>query len=247
MKTEKFSLYRNYEIKCLSFFPETENVTSVTVGVHGFAGDKDSSMLRKLGKKLSELGGALICFDFPCHGESPAGEDLLTVQNCIDDLSLVADHVRNNYPHAKKNIFATSFGGYISLLASEKLYDFDFILRAPAVTMPVILLETVLKTERATFEELGTVRCGFERKMDLPFSFLLDLEAQIDTKKKPLDGRALIIHGTLDTVVPPSHVLEYCGAHPKVRLHLMEGADHRFKNAGELDCICDTAIDFIYN
>ena len=82
---------------------------------------------------------------------------------------------------------------------------------------------------------------------DLPFSFLLDLEAQIDTKEKPLDGRSLIIHGTLDTVVPPTHVLEYCSAHPKVRLHLMEGADHRFKNAGELDCICDTAIDFIYN
>ena len=72
-------------------------------------------------------------------------------------------------------------------------------------------------------------------------------QAQIDTKKKPLDGRSLIIHGTLDTVVPPSHVLEYCSAHPKVRLHLMEGADHRFKNAGELDCICDTAINFIYN
>ena len=119
MTVSNFSLFRDYEIKCKLFAPEDGEIKQIIVGVHGFAGDKDSSMLRKLGKKLSEMGGALICFDFPCHGESPAGEDLLTVQNCIEDLSFVADHVRKNYPHAKKNIFATSFGGYISLLASE--------------------------------------------------------------------------------------------------------------------------------
>lgn len=246
MTVKRFSLTRDYEIKCLAYLPEQGSVTSVTLGVHGFAGDKESSMLKALGKKLTERGGALFAFDFPAHGESPASEESLTVLNCINDLIFLADYVRARYPAAEKFIFATSFGGYISLLASDRLSDFEFILRAPAVTMPKILLDTVLKNDRDSFEKTGVITCGFERKLSLPFSFLLDLEDMEDTRRLPLSQRSLIIHGTNDSVVPLEHILEYCDSHPDADLRLMEGADHRFKRKGELDCVADLTIDFIY-
>jgi len=246
MTERRFIITGDYGIVCREFLPDDERVTGVILGVHGFAGDKESSVLRLLAEELSKSGTALVCFDFPAHGESPAMEDYLTVLNCINDLIFLADYVRARYPAAQRFVFATSFGGYISLLASDKLSDFEFILRAPAVTMPKILLDTVLKTNRDSFEKTGVITCGFERKLSLPFSFLLDLEDMEDTRRLPLSQRSLIIHGTNDSVVPLEHILEYCNSHPDADLRLMEGADHRFKRKGELDCVADMAIDFIY-
>ena len=47
MKIEYFSLKNKYEIKYKLFLPE-DAVKNVIIGVHGFAGDKESSMLEKL-------------------------------------------------------------------------------------------------------------------------------------------------------------------------------------------------------
>lgn len=88
----------------------------IVLGVHGFAGDKECSMLFELAKGIDAFGGALVCIDFPAHGESSVDESKLTVENCINDLLWIAKWVNNNYPSAEKYIFATSFGGYISLL-----------------------------------------------------------------------------------------------------------------------------------
>ena len=42
MHIRYFSIQRAYEIKCKIFLPEDQNVKSLIVGVHGFAGDKIS-------------------------------------------------------------------------------------------------------------------------------------------------------------------------------------------------------------
>lgn len=244
MTVSSFSLFKSREIKCKSFVPEG-NVELAVLGVHGFAGDKESSALRRLAEKLSKKGGALICFDFPAHGESPAAEDHLTVDNCIEDLLFVAECLRREYPAAKKAVFATSFGGYISLLASDRLSDFDFVLRAPAVTMPRILLETVLKTDRKSFKASGVIVCGFDRKMALPFSFSEDLDRQESLFEKPFPRPALIIHGTEDDIVPFSHIEKYCALHPSARLIPIVGADHRFKKERELEQVIALACDYL--
>ena len=85
MRITYFSIQRAYEIKCKLFIPETQEINNIIVGVHGFAGDKESSVLDQLASACSENGTALISFDFPSHGESPVQEDMLTVENCKND------------------------------------------------------------------------------------------------------------------------------------------------------------------
>lgn len=244
MITKTFDIKREYRIKCKAYAPSEGDVKRVILGVHGFAGDKESSMLLELAKGIEPNGGALICFDFPAHGDSEADEKHLTVENCIGDLLAVSDWISKNYPTANKFVFATSFGGYISLLASEKLKDYRMILRAPAVTMPKVLLESVLKITPEQFKEQRLVECGFERKIRLPYTFYENL-----VRYNPFDmeykNEMLIIHGDKDDIVPIGDVEAFKETHDKVNLLVMKNADHRFKNSGEMDYIVHETLKFM--
>ena len=106
MKIQFFSLKRAYEIPCKLYAPADGIIENIILGVHGFAGDKDSSMLEKLAEYACAKNTALICFDFPAHGNSPVNEEMLTVENCKKDFCALVEYVRNHYPHAKKYVFA---------------------------------------------------------------------------------------------------------------------------------------------
>ena len=244
MKKTDFSLARLYEIKCRLFAPEDEIVEHVILGVHGFSGDKDSSMLEKLGAMVCDNRGALICFDFPAHGESPVGEDRLTIDNCKEDLLRVMEYASELYPRAEKSVFATSFGGYITILCAEKLGEVSLILRAPAVTMAKVLLENVLCMDEEAFKARGVVDCGYERPLKLPYSFYEDLLRQECIFCKDLLLPTLIIHGDRDDTVPLDDVEAFAMV-MRVRLEIIAGADHRFKHPGEAAKILSLTKDFL--
>ena len=240
----RFAIFHTYEVKCKLFLPGNGVIKRIILGVHGFAGDKESSMLSRLAESATLEETALVCFDFPAHGESAHTEDLLTIANCVQDLLCVAEWTRDQYPDAERYIFATSFGGYISLLCTNELSDFSFVLRAPAVTMPKCLLNSVLKVTREEFERGGVLQCGFERKINLPFAFYEEM-LQYDPIKKDYQQQMLIIHGDSDDVVPYSDVVLFCQRHPQMKFITIKGADHRFKKPGEVERIIDETMWFI--
>ena len=49
-----------------------------------------------------------------------------------------------------------------------------------------------------------------------------------------------IIHGERDDVVPPEVVLAFANKHKNTELFWVKGADHRFKNPGEVETIVET-------
>lgn len=240
MRIEKISIQRKYEIMCKIFMPENANVKSAIIGVHGFAGDKESSMLNKLAEGVVESGSVLICFDFPAHGESPVNETELTVENCKKDLLAVVEYINDKYPKTQKSIFATSFGGYISLLCYDLLTEFNYILRAPAITMPDLLLNNVLKISAETFKTQEFVDCGFERKIRLPYSFYTELQLQENLLHKDFERPIYIFNGDMDDIVPLELILTFANNHKSTELFLIKGADHRFKNVGEIEKIVAT-------
>lgn len=237
MRIEKFSIHRKYDIMCKSFIPENSDVKNVIIGVHGFAGDKESSMLNKLAEGVVASGAVLICFDFPAHGESPVTESELTIENCKKDLLAVAEYISKTYPHTHKSLFATSFGGYVSLLCYDTLSDFRFVLRAPAITMPSLLLDNVLKISADTFAAQGFIECGFERKIKLPYSFYTELREQKDLLNEEFQRPIYLFHGDLDDIVPLEVILTFANNNKSTELFVIQGADHRFKNAGEIETI----------
>lgn len=245
MKLQCFSIKREYEISCKLFTPDTQTVNNVIIGVHGFAGDKDSSMLKKLAMDICQKNAALICFDFPAHGDSCVGEEMLTIENCKNDLLAVIDYVVCKYPDTKKSIFATSFGGFITLLSADKLTNFTLVLRAPAVTMQKLLLDNVLKISAEDFKRENVVECGFERPIKLPYSFYEELLQQENLFNKQFILPILIIHGNRDDIVLLDDVAAFVKLQKNTRLEIIQGADHRFKNTGELEKIVDLTTRFI--
>ena len=146
METRSFLLDSSGgKIPCRAFLPEGEAELAV-LGVHGFAGDKESSVLYKLAEALCLRRGALVCFDFPAHGESRAPDSHLRVHRCMEDFLTVADHIRQQFPGCRYGVFATSFGGYITLLCAERIPDFGMVLRAPAVTMAETFIRRIINT-----------------------------------------------------------------------------------------------------
>ncbi len=245
MKTEYFSIKNQYEISCKIFLPDDGRIDNVIIGVHGFAGDKESSMLETLAATFCLHNSAVLSFDFPAHGSSHVGEEMLTINNCKNDLCTVLEYVSNEYPNASKSIFATSFGGYITLLCADKLANIPLVLRAPAITMPKVLLENVLKINANDFKTAKYIACGFERPINLPYSFYEDLMSQevIGSKQIPLP--ILIIHGDCDDIVPLSDIEAFSASQSDVSLKIISGADHRFKNEGEMEAIVNLTKTFL--
>ena len=49
-------------------------IKQVVIGVHGFAGDKESSVLIALAEMLEKMNIALVTYDLPFHGENISNE-----------------------------------------------------------------------------------------------------------------------------------------------------------------------------
>ena len=229
---------KEYGISCKLYAPQCDPEL-VVVGVHGFAGDKESSVLQELGKALCARGSALICFDFPAHGQSQAADHFLRVDHCKRDLLTVAEYVKDRYPRSRYGIFATSFGGYITLLCHEMLIGWDMVLRAPAVTMAQTFAEKIIHVPVEEFLANGGQCCGFERKMFVSADFYQDLlHHSFTIPRQPL----MIIHGTKDDVVDYGAVAKLAEKYENIRLVPVENADHRFKNPGEMEIILQSAM-----
>ena len=246
MNITYFSLTREYEIRCKSFLPENGDVEAVIIGVHGFAGDKQSSALQQLALSCTKHRAALICFDFPAHGDSSVNEEKFSVQNCKSDLLAVAQYVNEKYPDARKCVFATSFGGYITLLSAKYLDKYTFVLRAPAVTMPKVLTENILHISRDEFRKAGVVKCGFDRPLMLPYCFCEELVAQEDVCKSFVLQPTLVIHGGCDDIVPCADVEAFVHAQCNVKLQILKDADHRFKKPGEMETVIRYTMEFLH-
>lgn len=231
---------QDHPIPCRQFLPPLPP-HRVVLGVHGFAGDKDSSVLTALGEALCARGDALVCFDLPAHGASTAPDDHLRLAQCQGDLLTVAHYVRTAWPQAKYGLFATSFGALVTLLCRDGLADFQTVLRAPAITMAQTFPEVILPCTREEYQRTGGAWCGFERKMFVPWAFYTDLlAAELPAPNRP----ALVIHGTADDLIPFEAVEQWAHQHPNLHLHPIPGADHRFKGAGELETIVALALDW---
>ena len=227
---------------CKAFMPDDGSVGLAVLAVHGFAGDKESSAIAALAGELCAKGHAAVyCFDFPAHGAHPSDE--LSVAACTDALAGVAQYVAGQHPDARKAVFATSFGGYMTLRCLEELSrvfgQFAVVLRAPAVKMAQTL-EGLMGESGITLLEKGcSVEFGYERKLSVGRSFLDELRGYDVCRSyaRPM----LVIHGDRDDVVMPADIAEFMELNPLSRLVQINGADHRFKGEGQIGMVVEVA------
>ena len=239
MKQTKTNLTTPFDIPILMYLPDDE-VTKIVIAVHGFSGSKASRVTKAVAERLTAQHTAVIAFDFPAHGESKEDERMLTVENCQNALSQVADFAEREFPHVYDfGIFATSFGGYITLSCvdrlKEQLGDFSMVLRAPAVKMHFSLLRILNITEDDLIRA-GAAKTNFgERPITVTYDFFRDIKAHDVYYDN--DMSFMIIHGDRDTIVTRDDIFGYLSINGDAVYAPVKNATHTFDHPGDVEKI----------
>ena len=234
------------QIPVMTFEEDYSAGTRVLIAVHGFGGDMHSSVIAAVAEEMSFYDAHTITFDFPAHGDSPLTGRELTLDNCQRSLLEVADYAAERWPQAREFwVFASSFGAYIALLAIDGLKDrlgrFKFVLRCPAVRMNKTFLK-IARMDEVQLMKTGRIICGWDRKMELGYSFFEQL--QYNNAVADHDMPMLILQGDQDELIDLEDVEFFRLLNGKSCLVMMPGATHRFNHEGELDMIVDLARDW---
>lgn len=236
----------NLQIPCKIYEPGFSEVDQVIIGIHGFSGDKDSSLLRAVAEEMFFYKTAMITFDLPGHGESPVFPLDITLRSCRESLLAVAGYARELFPQAEKfGIFASGFGAYISLLSmddlKERLGRIKIVLRSPSVRMSDSFLLMARHSEE-DFLKKGRVDCGHGRKMEIPFSFYEDLRS--NNAMADYDMPMMILHGEQDDVVRMEDIEYFRLLNGKSRLVIIPDAGHHLNRDFEMDMMVDLTRDW---
>ena len=230
----------NYNIEVDEAVPR--DARRIILAMHGFCGSKASRCITLLQEVETKKGIGLVKFDWPAHGKSNAKDSDLTVSNCLADLSSVVIHLQKKYPEAELIAFATSFGGYVTMLyAGEHPRVFSrIILRSPALRFGAVLQENIIDEDMAKqLSETGAFATGFDRIIRVSEEFVRESrERRIEDLYKDPEAWDLshvtIIHGDADELVPFRDSVAFADRFG-VELHKVSGADHRYTGDGQLE------------
>lgn len=225
-------------IRGTEYLPIMNDETKVKALIisHGFGAN--ATHFEYFGEKLASLGYAVYTFDFcggytPGEGKSDGNTLDMSVESEVKDLKVVLEYV-SSLPYIDNksiSLLGSSQGGLVSAIVAARTTTIDkLILICPALSIPDNAREGCLagtKFDTTNFPE--TLQC---LSMTISRKYF-DAVVHMDTFKEiaPFQGEVLIIHGMKDSMVDYKYSVK---AHEvygdeKCRLHLMEEADHGFK------------------
>lgn len=238
----------HYKISSKLYLP-SKDTTRFVIACHGFGGDKESSAIQYLAETIYKDNMALICFDFPGHGQSEVEADKLTISNCINDIETIEIYLKQRFgKDIQINIFATSFGAYITLLkifTRNTMYN-KIILRSPAIKMDKIFKDTLLREPFEEFKKNKVTSMGYERKMLITYNFYEELRSHRLLELYNNNQHILIIQGTKDDIAPINDTKEFILLDKEnLELYEIPGADHRMKKDGELEKAINKTFNYL--
>lgn len=223
---------------------EGESLPGV-VFLGGFKSDMDGTKALRLEEWAAAQGRAFLRFDYTGHGRSSG----LFEDGCIGEWAADARDALTNLTAGPQILVGSSMGGWISLLlaraAPERVAGLVGIAAAPDFT------EDSMWTD---MDESTRAKLHSDGRIELPSDYSDD--PYVITRKLIEDGRDQLVlrqplrfdfpvhllQGTADTDVEVSVALRLLETieSPDARLTLVDGADHRFSEARELDLLIRT-------
>lgn len=214
--------------------------------LHGLAGDKNSSVISRLSQVMEEEEIGTFTFDWPAHGDSPEPSRYFTTDICLEYIRTAVSFLRDRYGSVPLYCFATSFGGYIAMLYHLDHPDtFDQIfLRSPALNIADTLTGFMDEEQIKDFMAGKELDFGFDRPLLLTRAYYDDIMAHTIFSCPPLHPEKIfIIHGEADDVVPVEDSIIYAEKNG-IRLFVLKGADHRYKNPGDVEMVMEKAREW---
>jgi pimeloyl-ACP methyl ester carboxylesterase len=234
-----------YDIPCVHTLDGGEQL--VCVVLHGFGSSKTSPTATMLLDALPDRGIGVLAFDFPAHGDSPAGGEALRLGRCLEDLAAAEAYALSAAPGARLVRFASSFGAYICLidLSLRKSAVRKAFLRSAAVNMPELFIEYASRLA-ATSAEYGyfTPETAHAEPLKITRGFLDDLRAHdLFRLYRPGPAAVRMVHGDADETIPAGAAVRFAERFG-VPLTLIPGGDHRLSVPGAADEVLRLALDF---
>lgn len=237
MKTKAFSIHDDANnIRCLLYSGDGET-RRVVVYCNGFAGNKATRSAARFAEymlpKYKDM--AVLCFDWPCHGEDVRKK--LSLADCDSYLRSVIKYANDALHADSVYCYATSFGAYLSLkYCAENGSPFRMIaLRAPAVKMYGVMCSLLTDEDFAQLKKGKEVPVGFDRKIAVGPAFLEELKKSDITANdySNIADTVLIMHGTDDEVAPFESSRLFAEQN-KIDFIEFPKADHRFSNQKQM-------------
>mgnify|MGYP005831543127 FL=1 len=223
--------------------------SSVTLGptvvlCHGMLSTKDGTKQVALARVLSELGFAVLRFDFSFVGESEGKFEEITFSQEVDDLRSAVAWVRGRGA-GPVGLLGSSMGGAVAILYARTDPEVRALVTVAAVARPARLAGQMgemrahvarWKAEGAAFGAEGEVGPRFFEDARRQ-----DVMAAVEAVSAPL----LILHGGRDEVVPveEAHALAQ-RARGDRHLRILAEADHRFSRVEDLRELIAASADW---
>ena len=245
-----YDQFRYGACRCMNlklFLPDDGKVQQYVAALHGFAGSMESWAISALAERLTGHRTAVLAFNYAGHGNDEQ-DALFSLQCCRNVFCSLGAYAKMLFPESDwSGIFATSFGGYLTLLSMADIPDnIQIVLRAPAVNMADVFSRIVEQegSGMVSYQQSGSVQLGYDHRLDVPYSFYEEL-CRNDIFMQQFDRKMLLFHGDCDDVVLPEFIADFCSRNPKITHQVITGADHRFLHPGELDRVMDAAVPWL--
>jgi len=233
-------------IPCKVSQPDYGSIRRIVLGVHGFGGSMDDDIQSSIAEEMEIFSSATVRFDFPVHGKSPHGSEALTLQNCVDSLTAVAEFARKEFPEVEDLcIFATGFGAYITLTALQDLVEMPGKVKLVVQTPSVLMHETMLamcNVNRETLWAMDRVTVKAPRPFEVTYKFYEELQEHIALVTHPIP--MLILQGEDDAYIRMHDIQQFHRINEKSKLVIIPGASHRFLEDGAWDMVLDLTRDW---
>ena len=203
----------------------------LAIMMHGFGGSKNDGLLSLVSDSLLSHGIATLAFDFNGHGSSEGRFEEMTVANEIADAKAVYDYAAGLQDVSKIFFVGHSQGGVVAGMVAGELNDKNVAgvaLLAPAA---------VLRDDAIRGSTLGVTYNPLDppQVIEMPGGKRLGGRYVRTAFRLPIyetsakyHGKAIIVHGTADRVVPYTYGERYHQIWKGSQLHIMEYYDHGF-------------------
>lgn len=214
--------------------PDNKSSYPLVIICHGFTSSKEHDLLKNLADDLESRGIASIRFDFNGHGASEGDFQQMTVLNEIEDAKCVYAYARDLKGVTSVSIAGHSQGGVVASMVAGQL-GADRIKALALMAPAAVLRDDAIR---------GNIFTGHYDSINPPE--YVELKMQDRTLKLGRDyiktaqtlpiyetaqrfhGKAFMIHGTGDIVVPYTYSLRYQDIFPGSKVELLKDFNHSF-------------------
>lgn len=229
MKIERFNFKNKggFELSARLYLPLDETPRFYAVFAHCFTCSKNLKAVSNISNTLSQLGVAVLSFDFTGLGNSEGKFEETGFSSNVDDLLAAADFLEKKYD-APKMLVGHSLGGSAVIFAAAELDYVEAVVTIGSPANPKHV-QRLFESDMETIQKEGSAKVNIGgRSFRIKKDFVEDLESKnLPALISGMRKAFLFLHSPQDKIVDISNAAElYQSAHHPKSFISLDGADH---------------------